>query len=229
MVRAPKVAVLLAGCGHKDGSEVREAVLALLALDQRGAEALCVAPDGLQHHVINHGNSLVVPSCCEGGRNMLEESSRIARAGKCLDLAQVRAEDFEALVIPGGYGLAKNLCDFAFRGAEARIDPVVGAFIRGFFEAHKPVGAICIAPVLVALALSGTSIRPSLTLGSDAGIAATLQKMGARHHGVPSSREIVVDEACKLVTTAAYMFDDARLGDVWIGIDRCVAEVLRMV
>ena len=146
--------------------------------------------------------------------------------GQCLDLAEVKAGDYDALVMPGGYGVAKHHCAFAFKGAEGEVRPDVAAFVRAFFDAKKPVGAICIAPALVALTLSGRA-SVELTLGNDAGCAAAVNKLGQHHKDTPSAREIVIDEACKLVTTPAYMFDDARLSDVWVGIERCVAEVLK--
>ena len=223
MARTLKVAVLLAGCGHLDGAEVREAVLTLLALDQHGAAFQCIAPDADQFHVINHATGQPVPGAT---RNILEEASRIARVGQCLALAQAKVEDYDALVMPGGYGVAKNHCSFAFKGAEAEVRPDVAAFVRGFFDAQKPVGAICIAPALVALTLSGRAAT-ALTLGNDAGCAAAMEKLGQHHKSTPGAREIIVDEAHKLITTPAYMFDDARLSDVWVGIERCVAEVLK--
>jgi len=223
MAKTLKVAVLLAGCGHLDGAEVRESVLALLALDQHGAEAQCLAPNADQHHVVDHATGQPVPGA---HRNILQEASRIARVGKCLDLAQARVQDYDALVMPGGYGVAKNHCTFAFKGAEGEVRPDVAAFIHGFFDAKKPVGAICIAPALVALTLSGRAAA-DLTLGDDAGCAAAMERLGQHHNATGSARDIVIDEALKLVTTPAYMFDDARVSDVWVGIERCVAEVLK--
>ena len=223
MAKTPKVAVLLAGCGHLDGAEVREAVLTLLALDQHGAAFQCIAPNAPQHHVVNHVTGKPVSGAL---RNILEESSRIARVGQCLDLAKAKAADYDALVMPGGFGVAKNHCSFAFKGAEADVRPDVAAFVRAFFEAAKPVGAICIAPALVALTLAGRD-SAQLTLGNDVGCAAAMTKLGQQHKDTPNARDIVIDEAHKLVTTPAYMFDDARLSDVWVGIERCVAEVLK--
>lgn len=223
MARSPKVAVLLAGCGHVDGAEIREAVLTLLALDQHGASYQCVAPNDWQHHVVDHRTGQPV----EGERrNILAESSRISRAGKCLDLAEAKVEDFDALLMPGGYGVAKNLCGFAFKGTAADVRLDVLAFLKGFFDAKKPVGAICIAPALVALSLHGQA-HAALTIGNDPGCAAAMNELGMRHQDRPSAREIAVDEGLKLVTTPAYMFDDATLSDVWVGIERCVAEVLK--
>lgn len=224
--KPPKVAVLLSGCGHLDGAEVREAVLTLLALDQQGAAFQCIAPNAPQFHVINH----VTGEPVEGAtRNILEESSRIARVGQCLDLAQARVVDYDALVMPGGYGVAKNHCSFAFKGADADIRPDVAAFVRGFFDAKKPVGAICIAPALVALALHQTQDGAAMTLGNDAGCAAALTQLGQHNQNTPDATRIVIDEAHKLITTPAYMFDDARLSDVFVGIERCIAEVLKRI
>jgi enhancing lycopene biosynthesis protein 2 len=223
MAKTLKVAVLLSGCGHADGAEIREAVFTLLALDQHGADFQCIAPNASQHHVVNHSTGQPVPGAV---RNILEEASRIARVGLCLDLAKARVEDYDALVMPGGFGVAKNHCSFAFKGAEADVRPDVAAFVGGFFETKKPVGAICIAPALVALVLTGKH-SARLTLGGDPGCADAMHHLGHVHEDTPSAREIVIDEALNLVTTPAYMFDDARLSDVFVGIERCVAEVLK--
>lgn len=225
MAKNIRVAVLLSGCGYLDGAEVRESVLTLLALDQHGAAYQCIAPNALQHHVVNHVTGQPVPGA---ERNILEEASRISRQGLCQDLADARVQDYDALVMPGGFGVAKNHCSFAFKGTEADVRPDVAAFVRGFFDAKKPVGAICIAPALVALVLQGRE-STDLTLGNDTGCATAVQQLGQKHRDTPNSREIVIDEAHKLVTTPAYMFDDARLSDVFIGIERCVAEVLKRI
>ena len=225
MAKNIRVAVLLSGCGYLDGAEVRESVLTLLALDQHGAAYRCIAPNARQHHVVNHVTGQPVPGA---ERNILEEASRISRQGLCQDLADARVQDYDALVMPGGFGVAKNHCSFAFKGVEADVRPDVAAFVRGFFDAKKPVGAICIAPALVALVLQGRE-STDLTLGNDTGCANAVKQLGQKHCDTPNSREIVIDEAHKLVTTPAYMFDDARLSDVFIGIERCVAEVLKRI
>ncbi len=226
MTHSSRVAVLLAGCGHKDGSEIREAVFALLALDQHGADCQCIAPDAPQTQVINHVTGQVIEGA---NRNTLEESSRIARSGKCLDLAQAKPSEYDALVIPGGVGVAKNLCSFAFKGFQAEVRPDVAAFIKAFFDAGKPVGAICISPALVGLCLAKEGKQATLTLGDGKEIQSAMEKLGHTYRSVPSAREVVVDEKHKLITTSAYMFDEARLADVWTGIERCIAEVMRRI
>jgi enhancing lycopene biosynthesis protein 2 len=225
MARSAEVAVVLAGCGHADGAETREAVFALLALDQHGARFQCMAPNAPQAEVVDHATG----QAAEGGRNILDESSRIARVGQCLDLAQADPGRYDALILPGGSGVAKNLCTFAKDGARAQARPDVAAFVRAFFEAGKPVGAICIAPALVALVLHGMGRGGILTLGDGKGTAEAMAQLGIDHRAVASSREIVIDEALKLVTTPAYMFGDVRLSDVWVGIERCIAETLKRI
>jgi enhancing lycopene biosynthesis protein 2 len=226
MSQAPKVAVLLAGCGHLDGAEIREAVLTLLALDQQGASFQCIAPNASQHHVINHCTG----QPAEGqARNILEESSRIARVGQCLDLARAKPEDFGALLLPGGFGVAKNHCTFAFDGANASVRQDVADFIQAFFTAKKPVGAICISPALVALVLAKAGQSGKLTLGAGEGIKPAMDALKQEHASVASARDIIIDNELKLVTTPAYMFDGARLADVFVGIERCVTEVLKLV
>ena len=225
MGRTPKVAVLLAGCGHLDGAEVREAVLTLLALDQHGADFKCIAPNANQHHVINHATGEAV-----GGqsRNILEEASRISRVGQCLDLAKANPSEFDALLLPGGFGVAKNHCTFAFDGANASARKDVACFVLSFFQTKKPVGAICISPALVALILKESGMHGKLTLGSGQGTRPAMEALKQEHVDVESARDVVIDDELKLVTTPAYMFDDARLADVFVGIERCVSAVLKL-
>ncbi len=223
MAKGLNVAVLLAGCGHLDGAEIRESVLTLLALDQHGANVQCVALDKDQHHVVNHLTGQAV----EGQRrNIMEEAGRIAR-GNILPLSEADPKAFDALLMPGGYGVAKNHCGFAFNGVGADVQPEIFQFVKGFFDQKKPIGAICIAPALIALILKNTGQSAALTIGNDKGTAAALKALGANPQDRDTVREVVVDEALKLVTTPAYMFDDARLSDVFVGIERAVAEVLK--
>lgn len=223
MAKGLNVAVLLAGCGHLDGAEIRESVLTLLALDQHGANVQCVALDKDQHHVVNHLTGQAV----EGQRrNIMEEAGRIAR-GNILPLSEADPKAFDALLMPGGYGVAKNHCGFAFNGVGADVQPEIFQFVKGFFDQKKPIGAICIAPALIALILKNTGQSAALTIGNDKGTTAALKALGANPQDRDTVREVVVDEALKLVTTPAYMFDDARLSDVFVGIERAVAEVLK--
>lgn len=215
-----KVAVVLAGCGVYDGSEIHESVLTLLALDQHGATYRCFAPNIEQMHVVNHVTGQ--PSAGET-RNVMVEAARIAR-GKIEDLATARAEDFDALIVPGGFGAAKNLCDFAVKGTAMTVQPDLLRFAQAMRDAHKPIGLICIAPTMSAK-IFGAGVR--CTIGNDGETAAAIEAMGAEHMACPVERA-VVDERHKLVTTPAYMLD-RRIGEVAAGIDECVAKVLALI
>jgi len=214
-----KVAVILAGSGVYDGSEIHEAVITLLALDRAGAEVQCLAPDIEQMHVVNH----LTGEVAEGeSRRVLVEAARIAR-GAIADIRSARVEDFDALIIPGGFGAAKNLCDFAVKGAEMSVNEDVLSFARAVHAANKPVGLMCIAPSM-AVAICGSGVE--CTIGSDADTAAALEAMGARH-SVAAVDEIVVDSQRRLVTTPAYMLA-TRISEAADGIEKLVTQVLEM-
>lgn len=215
-----KVAVLLAGCGVFDGAEIHEAVVTLLALDRAGAEAVCLAPNVRQMHVVNHLTGAVA----EGEtRNVLVEAARIAR-GAVRDAAQARAEEFDALLVPGGFGAAKNLCDFAVKGADCSAHPDVARFVRAMHAGGKPIGAMCIAPALLARLLGDE--HPELTIGTDKQTADALEAMGARHVA-RDVHDTVVDRKRRLVTTPAYMSAQS-IGEAASGIEKLVREVLEL-
>ncbi len=217
---AKKVGVVLSGCGVYDGSEIHEAVITLLALDRRGADVVVCAPDVDQMHVVNH---LTGQAAVGERRNVLVESARIAR-GAIRDVAGVSAKELDALMLPGGFGAAKNLCDFAVRGPACEVHPEVARLIREVHDAGKPVAAICIAPAVLAKVL-GTS-HPELTIGNDADTAGALEKLGARHVECPVT-ERVVDHERKLVTSPAYMLA-TRISEVEAGVEKTVDELLAM-
>lgn len=215
-----KVGVVLSGCGVFDGSEIYESVITLLALDRAGAEVVAAAPD-VDLDVVDHYTGQATGE----RRNVLVESARIMR-GKIKALAQLGADEIDALILPGGFGAAKNLCDFAVKGVEATAIPEVARIVRDVHRAGKPIGAMCIAPAVLAAVFEGESFEPILTIGDDAGTAAALAAKGARHSDCPV-REFVVDEANKLVTTPAYMLAE-RVSEAAEGIEKLVAEVLRL-
>lgn len=218
----PKIAVCLSGCGVYDGSEIHEAAFTLLALDQARAEILCCAPNVPQAAVVNHLTREPMP---HEVRNVLVESARIAR-GQILDIAGLRATAIHGLIFPGGFGAAKNLCDFADRGLACTVHPEVQRLACECLDAGKPIGAICIAPALLARILGQRSLRGRLTIGSDPATAEAISKMGAEHVACSASG-IVVDEKYRLVTTPAYMLGKGP-AEVYDGIRRLVGEVLRM-
>lgn len=216
-----RVAVVLSGAGVYDGSELHEAVLTLLALDRADARVQCFAPNVPQLHVINHmtGNQM------SESRNVLVEAARVAR-GKILDLTQLDASGFDAIVLPGGYGAAKNLCTFGVKGPDCEIEPGIASALQAFQRAGKPIGVMCIAPAVLARALRDSGIQVKLTIGDDVGMAAGIQALHAQHVNCPPG-QIVVDEQYKVVSTPAYMFD-SRILDVATGIDKLVAKVLAL-
>jgi enhancing lycopene biosynthesis protein 2 len=216
-----KIGVLLSGCGVMDGSEIHEATLTLYFLDKQGAEIVCMAPNKKQFDVVNH----ITGSPSQEERNVLIEAARIAR-GKILDIKTVRAEDLDAAIIPGGFGAAKNLCTFAKDGPDCRVDEDVARLLRDLFRAKKPIGALCIAPALVAR-LFGAEVAPELTIGTDTGTASALEAMGARHKKAMVN-EIVVDNKNRIVTTPCYMLAQS-IKEVGDGVEKLVAQILEMV
>jgi enhancing lycopene biosynthesis protein 2 len=215
-----KVGVILSGCGVQDGSEIHEAVLTLLALDRAGAEAVVAAPDRDQAEVVDHRTGKKSRS----RRNVLTESARISR-GEIIDVAELKADDLDALVLPGGYGAAKNLSTFAADGADCTVDEDVTKLVKAMHKAGKPIAALCVAPAILARVL-GKKAAPDLTLGNDPDAAAALEKMGAKHHET-SATQVLVDDTNRIVTTPCYMLD-SRIGEVATGIEKAVGTLLRL-
>jgi enhancing lycopene biosynthesis protein 2 len=213
-----RVGVVLAGCGFLDGAEIQEAVLTLLYLDQRDAEIICMAPNIDQMHVVDHNAGEPAES---ETRNVLVESARIARC-EVRDVADVSADELDALVFPGGFGAAKNLCSFAVDGPDCSVNPNVEGLIRSVHGQGKPLGFICIAPALAAKVLG--ELGPKLTIGNDPGTAAAIEALGATHVDC-SVDECVVDERLRIASTPAYMLGPS-VAHIAKGIDKCVGQVL---
>ena len=216
-----KIAVCLSGCGVMDGAEIHESVLALLAVDQAGAKAVCCAPDVPISGVVNH----LTGKPDSASRNVLVESARIAR-GEIKSLKDVKAADVDALVFPGGFGAARNLCTFASDGANCTVNPEVERLVGEMLAARKPIGAICIAPAMLARVLGRKDVHAQLTIGTDAGTAKAVEQMGGRHVSC-SVTDFVVDERHKVVSTPAYMLGKGP-AEVFEGIRKLVGEVLRL-
>ena len=213
-----KVAVILSGCGVYDGSEIHEAVVTLLTLSEEGAAVQCTAPD-ITLSEVDHAAGK--PTGAQ--RSVLAEAARIAR-GAIVPLRDIQPADYDALFLPGGFGAAKNLTSFATDGPDCSIDPDVLRVVQGFHAAGKPIGAVCIAPAVLARALGDHA--PQLTIGSDPGTAAALEAMGATHHDRPVT-DCLVDPANKLITAPAYMCD-APLADIAKGIAAAVRATLAL-
>ena len=215
-----KVGVVISGCGYLDGAEIHEAVLSALYLEQEGAEVVWCAPDVAQAEVVDHLTGRPVAGAT---RNVLAESARIAR-GDIVAADKLRARDVDALFLPGGYGAAKNLCDFAVKGPQCSVHPAVEALVREVHKAGKPIGAICIAPALIARVLGAE--HPSLTIGDDATTARALEACGAKHEPREVD-EVTVDKKLRIVSTPAYMLGP-RIADVAKGIQKACKEVVAM-
>lgn len=214
-----KVAVILSGCGVFDGSEIYESVLTLLRIEQNNAQYQCMAPNIEQMHVINH---LKGEAASGESRNVLVEAARLAR-GAIIDLAEANPDDYDALIIPGGFGAAKNLSDFAVNGANCSVNETVASFTRAIHAAGKPVGLICIAPAMTPLLFGEGTL---CTIGTDAGTAAAIEAMGGKHQNCPVD-SAVVDKEKKVVTTPAYMLAGS-ISEAASGINKLVDEVIAM-
>lgn len=211
-------AVILSGCGYLDGAEIHESTLTLYAIHRHGADYHCFAPDILQHHVINHING----SEMDDTRNVLVESARIAR-GKISALNDFSASDYDGLILPGGFGAAKNLADYAFQGTQCQVNPEVENAVKSMHDAGKPIGALCISPTLIARLIPGVK----LTIGSDQSTSENITAMGAQHI-ITHETEIVVDSEKKVVSTPCYMLD-SRVDKIAEGVDKTVAALLEMM
>lgn len=216
-----KFAVVLTGCGHRDGSEIREAVGTLWALSKNHVEAQCFAPDADQADVVN---GLTGEPAGGERRNQLVEAARIAR-GKIRPLSHLNAHEFNGLILPGGFGAAKNLCTFAAAGAAGTVLPDLQRVLEAMQAARKPIGAICIAPAIVGLAFKGRGFE--LTVGEGGEASQELEKLGHRHV-VCRADECHVDRDHRVVTTPAYMYDHAPLHEIFAGIEKLVHEVVAL-
>jgi enhancing lycopene biosynthesis protein 2 len=220
MATQKRVGVVLSGCGFLDGAEIHEATCTLLSLDRRGAKLVAMAPDVEQMHVVDHLKG--APAAGEK-RRVLEEAARIAR-GQITELSTVSAKDLDALLFPGGFGVAKNLCTFAVDGRNMRVLPEVERLAREMRSAGKPQGYICIAPVIAAKLFGADGVK--VTIGNDRDTAAAIESWGARHVDC-KVEEIAVDERLEIVTTPAYMLGPW-IAPVAAGIDKLVSAVLEM-
>lgn len=208
-------AVILAGCGVYDGAEIHEAVFTLLAIEKQGAAYQCFAPDILQHHVIDHFTGAVTNE----SRNVLTESARITR-GSIKPLSEFDPAKVDALIFPGGFGAAKNLCSWAWEGDNCRVNPEVESAVMSMFNSGKPIGAMCIAPVILARLFQGTN----LTTGQDPASGSFIEKMGNTYTSTTHG-EVIADDAKKLFTTPCYMLDST-LAEIEEGTGNIVRAML---
>ena len=217
-----RVGVVLSGCGVNDGTEIHESVITMLALDRAGVDIVLMAPNIDQLHVINHYTG----SEMDESRNVLMESARIAR-GKIRDMAEVHASDVDALIFPGGFGVVKNLCDYAMAGTDCSVNPDVKRLATDVHKAGKPIGIICISPAMFAKIMQGAGQTVELTIGTDEQTSSDINSMGSNHVSCPVE-DIVIDKKNKIVSTPAYMLAQ-RISEAAEGIEKLVKEVLAMV
>jgi enhancing lycopene biosynthesis protein 2 len=213
------IAIILSGCGVFDGAEIHESVLTMLALDENGVSYQCFAPDINQHHVVNHLTGDEMPET----RNVLIESARICR-GNIKPVTELNAQDYDGLIFPGGFGAAKNLSDFAFKGKDCGVEANTLIAAQSFVSANKPIGFICIAPAMIPL-IAGPGVE--LTIGNDEKTAESIESMGGTHICCPVN-QFVVDKQHKIVSTPAYMLAN-KLSEANSGIRKLVNQVLAMV
>lgn len=214
-----KVAVILSGCGYLDGAEITEAISTLVAIGQQGAEYKCFAPNK-EAAETNH----LTQKPTGQTRNVLQEAARIAR-GDIQPLEDLKAQDFDALAFPGGFGAALHLCDFGQKGSGGTIDSEVQRIVKEFHESQKPIAAICIAPAIMALAFGDKGVN--VTIGDDQGTAKEVEKTGAKHTNC-AVEKYVVDSANKVITTPAYMYGTAKPHQIFEGVSSAIGELIKM-
>lgn len=214
-----QVGVILAGCGFLDGAEIYESVLTLYHLDKEGIPYQCLAPDIPQMHVVDHATGQPTTE----QRSVFTEAARVAR-GAIQKLDNSWIDKLDAFIFPGGFGAAKNYCDYAVKGDNCAMHPVMESFMTKCVESGKPVGVICIAPLVLARALRGKDIHPTLTIGDAEGAAASVETFGSKHQACPVT-EIVIDRKHSIVSTPAYMYN-THIADVSQGIEKLVKQVI---
>ena len=217
MKRNKKIAVVLSGSGVYDGSEIHEATLSLYAIAKNGGVYQIFAPNINQHHVVNH----LTGEEMKETRNVLVESARIAR-GDIKDLSEFKSSDFDAILFPGGFGGAKNLCSLAFDGADCKVNSDIEKVLKDMHAASKPIAALCIAPALIAKVITGVEV----TIGKDEGTAGAIEAMGS-HHRQAGHGEVVIDAKNKVVSTACYMLD-ATIVQIGEGAENVVKALMEM-
>ena len=218
-----KIGVVLSGCGVYDGAEIHESVITLLAIDQAGAQAVCMAPNVDQMHVVNH---VTGEEAAGEKRNVLVESARIAR-GEIKDISTVKAEDIDALVFPGGFGAAKNLSSFAVKGENCDVHPEVLRLVKEFAAKQKPQAVLCIAPAMMAKIYEDAPKKPVLTIGNDKETSGKIEIMGSRHQDC-AANDFVFDAENKIVSTPAYMLGQS-ISEVAEGIEKTINKLVQMI
>lgn len=225
-----KIGILLSGCGVYDGAEIQEAVFSMLAVEEAGADYQCISLNQNQHHVVNH----LTGQEMDESRNMMVEAARIAR-GNVVDVSEVTPANFDGLIIPGGFGSAKNFSKWAFSGPDGEIEDEIKLLLVNFINAGKPIAALCVSPILIAKALEGSAIKTELTMGNSidkspytiADFNSGIEQTGAKIQE-KALNEILVDVPNKIITAPCYMMD-AKISEIKSNIDLAVKELVKLV
>ncbi|MDR1793403.1 MAG: isoprenoid biosynthesis glyoxalase ElbB [Bacteroidales bacterium] len=213
-----KIAIIVGGCGHKDGSEIHETTMTMLAVAKQGADYQLFAPDREQYHVLNHLTGEVMNE----KRNLLIEAARIAR-GNILPLEKFNVENFDAVIFPGGFGVAKNFFDYALKGVDCQVDTEIASIIKSTHAAQKPIGALCISPVLIAKVIDNVTI----TIGKDAATASDIQTMGSKNINADYN-DVVIDRKNKIFSTPCYMLN-VDIAQIAEGAENLVKAILENI
>jgi len=224
------IGILLSGCGVYDGAEIQESIFTMTAIAEQGHAYECISINKNQHHVINHLTGEEMPE----SRNMMVESARIAR-GAVKEISDISPANIDALVIPGGFGSAKNFSDWAFNGPDGTILPEVKLLLVNLINAGKPIAALCVSPILIAKALEDSAIQPNLTLGNTKdkspyeidGFHAGIQKTGSKTEE-RALKEVLIDVENKIITAPCYMMD-ASILEIRDNIKLAVKELIKLI
>lgn len=211
-----RFAVILAGCGVYDGSEIHETVCTLLAISRNKGSYKIFAPDINQYHVVNHLTGEVTSE----ERNVLIEAARLGR-GEITPLDQINLDHFDAIVLPGGFGVAKNLCSYAYEGENFRVLEEVKRVVKEAYQKKIPIGAMCISPVLISKIIAGATV----TIGSDKATADDIEKSGA-FHKITQKGEVIFDEKNKIYSTPCYMLESS-IADIADGCDNLITAIIK--
>ncbi|KYM88847.1 hypothetical protein ALC53_02612 [Atta colombica] len=201
-----------------DGTEISEAISTAIHLQHKKMKPLFYAPDIEICGVVNH---FTKEMNTENSRNALVESARLAR-GCIKPLHECEACTHDALIIPGGFGAARILSNFAEKGTDCTVLPDLEKLIEDFHCDKKPIGTMCIANALVAKVLKGVKI----TLGKEspkndwphADAIKKVKDMGAKIE-MKDVKGVTFDKNFGVLSTPAWLYEPATFSDIYDGID----------
>lgn len=186
-----RIGLLLSGCGTLDGSDPTQVVLWRLVAVRRGHLVIPVAPDVEQHDVV--GPRGPVP----GATRRVHDEARRLTAGLIENVDEVQPDEIDALVVPGGMGAVKTLCDAAV-SEPVRCLEGPARLARALIARGGVVVAVDEACVWAAHVLGE---RPGVSIASDGRQAVDADIRSAGHHPVAMPDEgVVVDTDARTIT-----------------------------